>query len=1014
MDIDLLYEKLYSPLESIQKQYEEKKDQIEKKSREIDKRINEILPYRTSAKAYISQSFANRSFPAHRTEISALENLFYQASSSGANSTICWERLYESAASGIAYFQQEKNRITAGSGSSGTYGTFSSFDADCEKLLMGADALNLKKALQVCAQQYPVEVFSGKAFNYPQSEQAVPFGWSARPLPVTDGCIRTAKQVFGNCFISDNREILLPCTIPAVTLLQVGLNTAETVLGGIRAYILGFINYSAPCRNKIYYIDTCSMDPSCLGVLKPLLDDKCRVIVPVPINQSEVQQKLASLRQESTSSKKQSRRLLVYRFRQSSHNSQFDPYLQWLCANAGNYNYQVIVVQETSRDLSDLPRQVPEWIPPDALIMRFGAEGFLETSISHSKIAIYSEPASISENVLRGIFEAYAPAPLQNEYFKVYPEHFPAKRMRKKTISLLYGLGDQSEKKSLDLTGMDFSAYILGSSRSGKTNMLHALITSAVMDYHPDDLELWLVDFGRVGFDRYITNTPPHVRYVLVEKTQELVCSLVNKLIEEMERRGKIMAQNHVEKMMDLPETVQMPMLLVIIDEFGVFKEILSSDDFEEKRTYRAYMERLLKQGAKHGMCFIFSNQSISDISSVLPDEASDQIGLRVTMLGDRREMKAVLKMSGYQLTKEEESRIEALPKYQVLYRSREQGNVLSNPVHVLNISEKSNEEKQRALIEKMNKVFSPMASSRFDSPEFYFPREQLCLAYNRVPSFSDRYPAMERDLRQWKQNAAYQDTNLLLYFGEPRNMEPVHHELLRKGRAENVLLYGDYARGLNSIASVIAGAVNSALFQGWPVEFWCDENDPLARNYIEKWRQGTIINDSNLLVSRVRELDRQVRNGDQTKRFIILTGLSSMILSIRDEMEEKTAYGGDREISDDELDRIRALMAKGNVKESYDNESSESVDNLIHILQNLLKFGPRHNVHFLIAVQKERELYDAGLSIDCFTHYVAFANGMSDTEFIQLKRRVNRISEDYLFGCLTGNGEFTVYIPFQ
>ena len=45
-----------------------------------------------------------------------------------------------------------------------------------------------------------------------------------------------------------------------------------------------------------------------------------------------------------------------------------------------------------------------------------------------------------------------------------------------------------------------FAAFMMGASRSGKSTLLHTIICSLLMDYHPDELELWLLDFKMLEF----------------------------------------------------------------------------------------------------------------------------------------------------------------------------------------------------------------------------------------------------------------------------------------------------------------------------------------------------------------------------------------------------------------------------------------------------------------------------------------------------------------------------------
>lgn len=1024
MDIEKLYNSIFADLESIrQSDIAEKaaalakersqKKQLIQRINELDRNIEEIEPFQRTAAAYVSSIVTQRFYSPRRIDIPSLEDLYFQATTATINASYYWERLYEAASSGISYYTEAKSSVLTNNNSASSAASSNKHDEACRNVITGGLAQQLRKAFQIVDSNYTPRILVSKAFSLSQKDSTVLFGKATKPFPVTDGCIALSKQFWGAYYLEKDSSLLLPCTLPDVTFFQIGSNAAEKVMSAIRAYILAFLCYTKLAQQKINYIDTCMMDLSCLGVLKPLLQGSGDIIMPVPTSYEASRNQLTLLRQSLASSTIQGRRLLVYRFRQSLHDAQSEAQMQWICANAGNYNIQVIAVQETARHLQDLERQVPDWLPADSLILRVGEHNYLEAAKSLSKIATYPEPSELSQAFLDGIIKAYAPALLQTRYFSIrpVPKVLSYRRQRQEPLSLLYGVGENGEKYTLDLTGADFSAYILGAARSGKSNLLNILITSAILDYHPDDLELWLVDFGRTEFNRYIHHTPPHARYVLVEKTTELVSSLVDKLIEEMDYRGKIMSQHHVLKMQDLPESVQMPKLLVIIDEFGVFKEILLSDEFEEKKKYRLYMERLLKQGAKHGMCFIFSNQSYTDVYSALPEEGSDQIGLRLAMLAKDTEMKAVLEMRGSQLTEEEEMRIRRLPKYQVLFRSREHGGELSKPVHVLYFTQED-KKTQESLIDWMNKELKPTAKSRLDSPSTYQARQQLLLDHDSIPTFSTRFADIKNDYDEWKKNPAYQNTDLLLYIGEPRNMDSVHHELLRQARAENMLLYGDYARSLDKIARVVAAAVNSAAFQNWPVEYWCDERDALTKRYIDNWRIGTMIKDRNELVAHIQELDRQLKNKSLTKRLVVVAGLSSIVQAVQDEIEEKAMFGG--EMGEAGFQKIRDLMAKGGVLEQQESGDEDAMENIAAYLNRLLLFGSRYDVHFLVIIQKEAELSDSNLTTSHFTHYAAFANGLSDTQYLQFKRRVDRISEEEMFGCMTGNNEFTVYTPFS
>ncbi len=1026
LKIEPLYNKIYADLQSIyladvkekESKYREQQandQQFQSRISYLDSIINEILPYQKAASAYVPNCIAQQAIIPQSISLSFLNTLYCQAVTATTNASSIWERLYTSSKAGIIYYQNKKNDLLSKKVSISSYLSSRKYDEECQRVLKSNLVQQLVQLFHIVEKEYSPKALVNKPYSAPQEESAPLFGRIAKPFPVTDGCIAITKQLFGGYFSAEDCTLLMPCTLPDVTLFQIGSHIVEPIMSSIRAYILAFLCYTKPSQSKVYYIDTCTMDSNCLGVLRVLLNQNEDIIMHVPTNQEEVRKLLTVLRQSLVSSALHDRRLLIYRFRQSSHDSQCDSQIQWLCANASSYNLQIICVQEVSHNSENLEQLIPVWFTSNTLILRFGTHQCLEVAKTHSKIATYSEPAVISEEFLNTILQAYVPTPLETRYFKIQPILIPPvyHRDRNKAISLLYGIGDNGEKYSLDLVGGDFSAYILGAARSGKSNLLHVLITSALINYHPDDLELWLVDFGRTEFVRYIDHTPPHARYILAEKTTELISGLVDKLIAEMDRRGDILSRNHALKIQELPDSIHLPLLLVMIDEFGVFKEILSSDEFEEKKKYKAYMERLLKQGAKHGICFIFANQSFTDVYSALPEEGSDQIGLRLAMYANNKtEMKAVLETKNSHLSEEEDVRISRLPVYQVLVRSSRQNGNLSRPIHVLDMTKDEDRKVQEQFIDGLNHSLRPIAKSRTDKSTSYIAHQQLCLKYDLTPTFADRFPDIKNDYNIWKQNVAFQSTDLLIYLGEPRNMDPVHHELLRNQRAENILLYGDYARSLKSIASVVAGAVNSAIFQQWPVEFWCNDKDLLGKMYFDKWNTGTIVKEHKKLVARVRELNNNIKENLQEKRLIIVSGLSSIILGIQEELEEQSVYGNERDISKAGLDEIRRLMEHGGVTESQLKETE--IEDLSPYMNPLLKFGPRHNIHFMVVIQREMELHDSNLTIESFSHYVAFSNGLSDTDYYFFKRKINGISSNDMFGCLTGNAEFTVYRPFS
>ena len=161
-----------------------------------------------------------------------------------------------------------------------------------------------------------------------------------------------------------------------------------------------------------------------------------------------------------------------------------------------------------------------------------------------------------------------------------------------------------------------FAAFLMGASRSGKSTMIHTLIAGLIRSYHPDNVELWLADFKQLEFKRYIDHLPPHVKYVLLDESEEMVFDLVDKLNGEMMERQKLFSRLGVQrldqidpKMLDHP----VPVIFVILDEFSIMSQAIA-----ESPAYKLRLQNLLAKGAALGIKFLFGTFQAEDVCQVL------------------------------------------------------------------------------------------------------------------------------------------------------------------------------------------------------------------------------------------------------------------------------------------------------------------------------------------------------------------------------------------------------------
>src|SRR5439155_3016397 len=115
---------------------------------------------------------------------------------------------------------------------------------------------------------------------------------------------------------------------------------------------------------------------------------------------------------------------------------------------------------------------------------------------------------------------------------------------------------------------------LIGASGWGKTTFLRTLITSLVATHSPDELNIYMLDFGGRGLD--VLTTLPHVGASIAPSEEERVQRLLRKLSNILEERKAVFSQARADNLLvynaDNPDKI-MPAILVVIDNFAQFKE---------------------------------------------------------------------------------------------------------------------------------------------------------------------------------------------------------------------------------------------------------------------------------------------------------------------------------------------------------------------------------------------------------------------------------------------------------
>jgi DNA segregation ATPase FtsK/SpoIIIE, S-DNA-T family len=230
--------------------------------------------------------------------------------------------------------------------------------------------------------------------------------------------------------------------------------------------------------------------------------------------------------------------------------------------------------------------------------------------------------------------------------------------------------------------GVGTSQHVLiaGKTGSGKSSLLHTMITSAALRYGPDQLRMVLLDFKKgVEFQVYSECRLPHADIIGIESQREFGLSALEYLDRVMQKRGEAFRQAGVQ---DVPSWVRkfpetpMPRILVVIDEF---QELFVEDD---KLAQQASMllDRVVRQGRSFGIHVVLASQTLGGAYS-LPRTTLAQMAVRIALQCEGSDAMIILsednlaaerlRHAGQAIYNDSSGRVEGNSPFQVAYISK-------------------------------------------------------------------------------------------------------------------------------------------------------------------------------------------------------------------------------------------------------------------------------------------------------------------------------------------------------
>ncbi len=160
-------------------------------------------------------------------------------------------------------------------------------------------------------------------------------------------------------------------------------------------------------------------------------------------------------------------------------------------------------------------------------------------------------------------------------------------------------------------------ALIAGKTGSGKSTLFHVLITNLSLWCPPDQVEFYLVDFKKgVEFKCYATHRLPHARVVAIESDRDFGLSVLQRLDEELRRRGELFRAAEVQDIAAYrrsPGSQPMPRVLLLVDEFQEF--FVEEDRIAQNAS--VLLDRIVRQGRAFGIHVVLGSQTLGGAYTV-------------------------------------------------------------------------------------------------------------------------------------------------------------------------------------------------------------------------------------------------------------------------------------------------------------------------------------------------------------------------------------------------------------
>lgn len=168
---------------------------------------------------------------------------------------------------------------------------------------------------------------------------------------------------------------------------------------------------------------------------------------------------------------------------------------------------------------------------------------------------------------------------------------------------------------------------IYGAPGTGKTTMLQTLIMSLVLSYTPQEVNIYIMDFG--GWSMGIFKDFPHVGGVANDNDNERIEKTARLIIKELEQRKRKFAAEGVGNIVSYRESTNeiMPNILLVLDNFAPVINLYPN--------LEQFFINLTREGGNYGVYFVTSANNTMALGFKLGQNIKMAVSLQMTDKSD-------------------------------------------------------------------------------------------------------------------------------------------------------------------------------------------------------------------------------------------------------------------------------------------------------------------------------------------------------------------------------------------